>query len=125
MTRPSSTGPRVDKPVTITSSPKTRTADNIGHVPGHRAQNLIPGAEGAAYPALQDHKVVTFGDCGGTMGHDQNRPPACLHRTHGKVQSQAAVMIKMGVRFIQHQQDRVAVKRTGQANSLDLPAREP
>ena len=90
----------------------------------HVPQDLIARAKGPAHAIFDHQQQIAFLNGRWPVRHDQHRTARLFGRPDRRVQRQSAVVIKVRVRLIQHQQHGVAKQRPRKADTLDLPARK-
>jgi hypothetical protein len=72
---------------------------------------------------VDDHHLVDAGQYVAAMGHDHDDATAGAHSHDSLGQCLFAFGVEIGIRLIEHDQERVAIERTGKSNPLPLSGR--
>ena len=88
----------------------------------HFSQDVFFGAKGCDLAAFNHHECIAFLNGRRTMRDDQNRIAFSFEAPHRSVERRDALIVQIGVGFVQNQKHRIAEKRTRQTNALCLPA---
>ena len=86
----------------------------------HAAQHLILWTKGKPVPAFEHQQHVTFLNGGRAVRHDQDRFALFFHFPDRGVERHAALVIQVGVRLVEDQNDRVAIQGARQSDALNL-----
>lgn len=73
-------------------------------------------------PLVHHQNAVRYRQGGHSVGHDHHRTLPGLQASHRFGKSGLALIVEVGIRLIEHDQRRVAVERTRQADTLFLAA---
>lgn len=88
----------------------------------HFTQDVFLGAKGCDLAAFNHHEGIAFLNSRWAMSDDEHRIAFALEASHRSVERRNALIVQIGIGFVQNQKHRVAKKGTCQTNKLCLPA---
>ena len=90
----------------------------------HFSQDVFFGAKGCDLAAFNHHECIAFLNGRRAMRDDQHRIAFSFEAPHRSVERRDALIVQIGVGFVQNQKHRIAKKGPRQTDALCLAARQ-